>query len=142
MNIKARKCVLLGYGTNQKDYRLYDVERKKIVHSRDVIFDETSLPGIEEETTIKYVKLEVSEEPIVESTTTNGETEEMTKNDQLSGEPLPTSRNVSETVSRRSARLKQALNRFGHSVMVAVDDEIDPSTFLEANPTSLSGKKP
>ena len=29
----------------------------KIVHSRDVVFDETSLPGIEKETTIKYVEL-------------------------------------------------------------------------------------
>ena len=54
LDIKTRKCVLLGYGTNQKGYRLYDVKRKKIVHSRDLVFDETSLPGIEKETTIKY----------------------------------------------------------------------------------------
>jgi len=132
LDIKTRKCVLLGFGTNQKGYRLYDIERMKIVHSRDVVFDETSLPGIEKETTIKYVELKVSEEPIVESTTTNGETEEMTVNDQQTGEPLPTSPNVSEAVPRRSTRLKQALNRFGHSVIVALDDEKDPSTFSEA----------
>ena len=132
MDIKTRKCALLGYGTNRKDYRLYDVERKKIAHSRDVAFDETSLPGIEKETTIKYVKLKVSEEPIVESTTTNGEIEEMTVNDQHTGEPLPTSPNVSEAVPWRSTRLKQAPNRFGHSVIVALDDEKDPSTLLEA----------
>ena len=96
MDIKTRKCVLLGYGTNQKGYRLYDVKHKKIVHSRDVVFDETFLSGIEKETTIKYVELEVSEEPIVESTITNGETEEMTVNYQQIREPLPTSLNVSE----------------------------------------------
>ena len=105
LDIKTRKCVLLGYGTNQKGYRLYDVKRKKIVHSRDVVFDETSLPGIEKETKIKYVELEVSEEPVVESTTTNGETGEMTVNDQQTREPLPTSPNVSEAVPRRSTRL-------------------------------------
>ena len=132
LDIKTRKCVLLGYGTNQKGYRLHDVKRKKIVHSRDVVFDETSLPGIEKETTIKYVELKVSEEPIVESTITNGETEEMTVNNQLIREPLPTSLNVSEAVPRRSTRLKQPPNRFGHSVIVALDDEKDPSTFSEA----------
>ena len=98
LDFKTRKCVLLGYGTNQEGYRLYDVECMKIVHSKDVVFDETSLPGIEKKITIEYVELEVSEEPIVESTTTNGETEEMTVNDQLAGEPLPTSLNVSEAV--------------------------------------------
>ena len=49
LDIKTRKCVLLGYGTNQKGYRLHDVERKNIVHSRDVVFNGTSLPGIEKE---------------------------------------------------------------------------------------------
>ena len=107
LDIKTRKCVLLGYGMNQKGYRLYDIERMKIVHSRDVVFDETSLPGIEKDTTVKYVELEVSEEPIVESTTTNGETEEMTVNDQQTGEPLPISPNVSEAVPRRSTRLNK-----------------------------------
>ena len=78
------------------------------------------------------MELEVSEEPIVESTTTNGETEEMTVKDQQTREPLPTSPNVSEAVPRRSTRLKQPPNRFGHSVIVALDDEKDPSTFSEA----------
>ena len=132
LDIKTRKCVLLSYGTNQKGYHLFDVKRKKIVHSRDVVFDETSLPDIEKETIIKYVELEVSEEPIVESTTTYGETEEMTVNDQQTREPLPTSPNVSKEFPRRSTRLKQPPNRFDHSVIVALDDEKDPSTFSEA----------
>ena len=101
LDIKTKKCVLLGYGTNQKGYRLHDVERKNIVHSRDVAFNGTSLPSIEKETKIKYVELEVSEEPIVESSTSNGETEEMPINDQQIREPLPTSLNVSEAVPWR-----------------------------------------
>ena len=49
LDSKTRKCVLLGYGSNQKGYRLYDLDRKKVVHSRDVTFDEASTPGVEKE---------------------------------------------------------------------------------------------
>ena len=57
--------MLLGYGTNQKSYRLYDLGHMKVIHSRDVVFDEASMPGMEKEkeTTIRYVELEIEEEP-------------------------------------------------------------------------------
>ena len=29
LDVKARKCIMLGYGTETKAYRLYDVEHKK-----------------------------------------------------------------------------------------------------------------
>ena len=45
---KARRCIFLGYGTVTKGYRLYDVNRSKVLYSRDVIFDE-SKPGVEKE---------------------------------------------------------------------------------------------
>ena len=37
LDSKTRKCVMLGYGTSQKGYRLYDIEQMKVVHSRDVV---------------------------------------------------------------------------------------------------------
>ena len=40
LDTKARKCVLLGYGEETKGYRLYDVAEKKVLHSRDVRFNE------------------------------------------------------------------------------------------------------
>ena len=46
LDSKLRKCVLLGYGTNQKGYWLYDIEHMKVIHSRDVVFDEIFMPGI------------------------------------------------------------------------------------------------
>ena len=38
---KTRKCILLGYGSATKGYRLYDPTQRKIIHSRDVHFNET-----------------------------------------------------------------------------------------------------
>jgi len=37
---KTRKCIMVGYGNVTKGYRLYDATERKIVHSRDVQFNE------------------------------------------------------------------------------------------------------
>lgn len=37
---KATKCILLGYGEETKGYRLYDTEKRRVFHSRDVQFNE------------------------------------------------------------------------------------------------------
>ena len=60
---------MLGYGTSQKGYLLYDIEQMKVVHSRDV-FDETSMPGIQKDegTTVKYVELDIEDIPTSEPT--------------------------------------------------------------------------
>ncbi len=42
---KARKCVLLGYGEQKKGHRLFDISSAKVIHSRDVVFNESSMPG-------------------------------------------------------------------------------------------------
>ena len=42
---KSRKCLMLGYSENRKGYRLYDIEHKKVIHSRDVLFNEMVMPG-------------------------------------------------------------------------------------------------
>ena len=40
---KARQCILLGYSNTTKGYRLYDIKRDRVFHSRDVVFDEMKL---------------------------------------------------------------------------------------------------
>ncbi len=42
-------CVMLGYGEEQKGYRLYDLCWRKVFFNRDVIFYEASMPGIQKE---------------------------------------------------------------------------------------------
>ena len=39
---KTRKCIMVGYGTVTKGYRLYDMKEKKIIRSRDVHFNESA----------------------------------------------------------------------------------------------------
>ena len=43
VNLRAKKFVFLSVKTNMKGYRLWDLENKKIVLSRHVTFDETSV---------------------------------------------------------------------------------------------------
>ena len=38
---KANRCIMMGYCTETKAYQLYDIEKKKIIFSQDVVFDET-----------------------------------------------------------------------------------------------------
>jgi hypothetical protein len=37
---KSKKCTFIGYGVNDFGYRLWNYENKKIIRSRDVIFNE------------------------------------------------------------------------------------------------------
>ena len=65
LDSKSKKCILMGYGVTTKGYRLYDSCKRKIVFSRDVIFNEQKC-GFEESTqqeAQKYVCLEYSDEP-------------------------------------------------------------------------------
>ncbi|KAK4327573.1 hypothetical protein Pmani_001980 [Petrolisthes manimaculis] len=39
---KSVKCIFLGYGSEVKGYRLFDLEKKRILNSRDVTFDESN----------------------------------------------------------------------------------------------------
>lgn len=43
---KARRCILMGYGSETKGYRLYDLQHERVFYSRDVRFNERDC-GIE-----------------------------------------------------------------------------------------------
>ena len=40
---KAKKAILMGYSDTNKAYRLWDINSRKIVEIRDVLFDETPM---------------------------------------------------------------------------------------------------
>ena len=48
LDIVARRCVLVGYGTEVKGYRLYDPDRNKMLYSRDDKFNKEEF-GIKKE---------------------------------------------------------------------------------------------
>ena len=63
---KSKRCILLGYGSETKAYRLYEKIRGRIIYSRDVIFDESKC-GIEEERIVNETPGEVvHENPYIE----------------------------------------------------------------------------
>ena len=45
---------------------MFDLEHRNVIHSRDVVFHKITMPGLEKETTDKYVELKLEEEPIAE----------------------------------------------------------------------------
>ena len=99
---------------------LYDNERMKIIHSRDVGFDKTSMRGIQKESVVKYVELEINEELSVRTSTheTSGSVyDKTTAEGQLSKESFPVS-SSSEVALGRSTRNKQQPDRYGHSACV------------------------
>ena len=75
LDSKSRKCILLGYGSTVKGYRLYDMEKQRICHSRNVQFDEATARFNE----VSWNQSETEESIKVhswETASTSGETEE------------------------------------------------------------------
>ena len=158
LDAKIRKCVLLGYGIEQKGYRLYDLGRMKVIHSRDVVFDETSMPGIqkENEPTTKYVELEIEEEPSVqkekectseaeieesdsERTTTLRSRNNVSEVGQL-GEQSTAPISIPESGLRKSTRNKQKHDWYSHNLTLLSSEEQDPSSVDEAKLSSDKDK--
>lgn len=63
---KSLKCIFVGYNDVSKAYKLWDPEAKKVVISRDVIFEET---GTEKDTQIIEFEDKMKEEPVTEEKT-------------------------------------------------------------------------
>ncbi|CAB4028654.1 Hypothetical predicted protein, partial [Paramuricea clavata] len=116
LDSKARKCILLGYGTETKGYRLYDPNRARVFHSRDVQFNESSqepeVVKVQEPKQNTLVELEF-EEPI--------DVEEPVVNE----EPEP-------QVTRRSERDRRPPAYYGEWATAANHDKNEPRTVKEA----------
>ena len=126
MDLKSRKCVLLGYGTETKGYRLYDPKRERVFYSRDVVFNESDV-GIEKEPS------EQKEKPCMELDDLSGE--------EIASEPEAVSESEpEEPVLRRSARERRAPNHYGEWASVASGMHKEPGTVAEAIASSEKAK--
>ena len=128
LDSKSRKCIFLGYSDNQKGYRLYDLERKRIVNSRDVVFNETAYRFEKENASYK-------EQPCVRIDL-EGEVDD----DQGSNENTEVQQSQSEQVEsstveptlRRSTRTRQPPDYYRTYVNVAGNVVAEPLTVKQA----------
>ena len=123
LDLKARKCVFLGYGTETKGYRLYDPKCAKVFYSRDVVFNEGKR-GLDKEPSClpeerQYVQIEClsDDEPVdivteVPSSATSAESE--------------------EHIVRRSARERRPPDFYSTHVNVASEASNEPASMKEA----------
>ena len=127
LDSKARKCILLGYGTETKGYRLYDPNRARVFHSRDVQFNESSqepeVVKVQEPKQNTLVELDFPEfeEPI--------DDEEPVVNE----EPEP-------QVPKRSERDRRPPAYYGEWATAANHDKNEPRTVKEALSSSQKAK--
>jgi len=52
---RAKKCIFLGYGSGVKGYHLYDPESHKVIHSRNVTFNENAMLSSIKDTVISSI---------------------------------------------------------------------------------------
>lgn len=134
LDSKTRKCIMMGYSTN--GYRLWDLEKKKLILARDVIFNEESVKD-------EFLPSTVEIEP--DRGEQNGETdllkktsEDVEKPKEVNDESAEQEEEGNEKVlPKRSDRIKQKPAwhndyEFGALALLG-DSTLDtPSTFQEA----------
>lgn len=47
LDIKSKRCIFLGYGEDEFGYHLWDSITKKVIWSRDVVFNEKSFSSLQ-----------------------------------------------------------------------------------------------
>ena len=64
LDSKSRKLILLGYADNRKAYCLYDFQKRRVVFSRDVVFNEKVAGYSDEESDNEtpHVSIDISED--------------------------------------------------------------------------------
>ncbi|KAL5795724.1 hypothetical protein ACOSQ2_000544 [Xanthoceras sorbifolium] len=122
---KSNKCVFVGYGGDEFGYRFWDYENRKIVRSRDVIFNEN----------LMYKDRSIAESS---SSTTEAETKEFAEFEEISGSDVQISpETVQEELDapelRRSSRVPKPIQRYSPSLhYLLLTDSGEPECYDEA----------
>lgn len=103
LDSKTNKCVLLGYGSAQKGYRVYDHLTQKVFYSRNIKFDEREIASspVEEEEPAQHPLIL---DPINESESSPEEGDE---------EDGSTGAVVADPLPRRSTREQRPVDYLG-----------------------------
>lgn len=119
MEPKSSKCIMFGYASNNA-YRLWDIEQRKLVIGRNVIFDEQSIFN-----RTKAENISLSDED-------EGDSDAETCND------IRTEGVMDDRILRRSERNRKPPNRYGFDeAQIAFSAE----EFVENDPISISDAK-
>ncbi|KAL5855098.1 hypothetical protein ACOSQ4_004900 [Xanthoceras sorbifolium] len=125
LDAKSNKCVFVGYGGDEFGYRFWDYENRKIVRSRDVIFNEN----------LMYKDRSIAE---LSSSTTEAETKEFAEFEEISRSDVQISpETVQEEPSapelRRSSRVPKPIQRYSPSLhYLLLTDSGEPECYDEA----------
>ncbi|KAL5819203.1 hypothetical protein ACOSQ4_023045 [Xanthoceras sorbifolium] len=125
LDAKSNKCVFVGYGGDEFGYRFWDYENRKIIRSRDVIFNEN----------LMYKDRSIAESS---SSTTEAETKEFAEFEEISGSDVQISpETVQEELDapelRRSSRVPKPIQRYSPSLhYLLLTDSGEPECYDEA----------
>ena len=130
LDLKATKCIFFGYGTTRKGYCLYDQQTSSIIHSRDVVFNESARGHECDEgkhlTQVESVTNDESEEAQTEGIETE---HHLPKPESENGElETPTD----TPALRRSARETQRPDYYSAQIHTAAGKQKEPQTVEEA----------
>ncbi|KAL5771289.1 hypothetical protein ACOSP7_015443 [Xanthoceras sorbifolium] len=134
LDAKSNKCVFVGYGGDEFGYRFWDYENRKIIRSRDVIFNEN----------LMYKDRSIAESS---SSTTEAETKEFAEFEEISGSDVQISpETVQEELDapelRRSSRVPKPIQRYSPSLhYLLLTDSGEPECYDEAMQVEDSVKR-
>ncbi|KAE8676976.1 Vesicle-associated protein 4-1 [Hibiscus syriacus] len=124
LDAKSNKCVFVGYGGDEFGYRFWDYENRKIIRSRDVIFNENVM--YKDRSTTKSSNTEAETKEFAEF-------EEISVNDvQISPEAVQEEEPGTPEL-RRSSRIPKPTQRYSSSLhYLLLTDNGEPECYDEA----------
>ncbi|GMJ02182.1 hypothetical protein HRI_003887400 [Hibiscus trionum] len=127
------KCIFVGYSLQTKGYRFYNPETKKLLISRDVVFDEKSSWTWNEmqinEATIQEDDESTNQQTIERNMTDGGGNSQLSTPDSVSGSSASASSSSSSTPPRKWRSLTEIYEQTERCQLVQI---AEPSSFDEA----------
>ena len=125
LDAKSNKCVFVGYGGDEFGYRFWDYENRKIIRSKDVIFNEN----------VMYKDMSIAESS---SSSTEAETKEFVEFEEISGNDVQISPEAVQEepgtpALRRSSRIPKPIQRYSPSLhYLLLSDSGEPECYDQA----------